>query len=49
MKKHDDHRVEPNLVYWLEHVAHWHALLFAVIVVISLAYVFSGGEAVWAG
>jgi len=50
MKKLDDHhRVEPDLLYWLEHVAHWHALLFAVVAVVSLLYVFSSSSPVLAG
>jgi len=50
MKKLDDHhRVEPDLLYWLEHVAHWHALLFAVVAAVSLLYVFSSGSPALAG
>jgi hypothetical protein len=45
----DEGRIEPDLFYWLEHVAHWHALLFAVIAVLSIVYLFSDGTVVWAG
>jgi hypothetical protein len=29
---------EHDLFDWLEHVAHWHALLFAVLVVLTVGY-----------
>jgi len=49
MKKHEEELyVEPDLAYWLEHVVHWHALLVALILVVSLAYVFAGGSFAWA-
>jgi hypothetical protein len=41
--------VEPDLLYWLEHIAHWHALLVAVIMIISFVYVFGGGTFARAG
>ncbi|MEO5928180.1 MAG: hypothetical protein ABIO72_05655 [Patescibacteria group bacterium] len=41
--------VETDLLYWLEHVAHWHALLVAVVMVVSLMYVFGSGSIVRAG
>lgn len=41
--------VETDLAYWLEHVAHWHALLIAVVMVLSLVYLLSNGSTVYAG
>lgn len=41
--------VETDFLYWLEHVAHWHALLVAVVMVLSLMYIFGTGTIVRAG
>ncbi len=32
--------IETNLEYWMIHIVHWHALLFAMIVVVSIGYLF---------
>jgi hypothetical protein len=46
----DDHMaVETGLVYWLEHVVHWYALLAAVVAVLAVGYALFGGPSVNAG
>lgn len=35
----DDPPVETDLRFWLEHVLHWHALLFAVTSLFYIGYV----------
>jgi hypothetical protein len=45
----DEHRIEPDAVYWLEHIAHWHALFFALVIVLTLACIFSNGSSALAG
>lgn len=31
-------KTEPDFAYWIELVVHWHALLFAVVTVLSIGY-----------
>jgi len=41
--------VERNFFYWLEHVVHWHLLLFALIAIITFAYLlFDQSSPTWA-
>lgn len=44
----DEAPVEADLVYWLEHVVHWHALLVAVITALAIGYIFFNQDAVLA-
>ena len=44
-----DAPVERDIFFWLEHIVHWHLLLFALIMMFTFAYLFLNREApTWA-
>lgn len=45
----DHEKVETNFEFWMEHVVHWHLLLFAVAVALSFGYVLVTQDVAMAG